>query len=720
MAASIKNNNRLSLVMERTGRRVSQEIPPDVVIEVGEVNFNLHKFMLVAKSNYIRKLIIDSKEPDLSRINLSDIPGGPESFEKAAKFCYGVNFEITVHNIAALRCAAEYLQMTDKYSDVNLTSRTEEFLSQVALTSLTAAAIVLKSCEDLLPMAEELKIVQRCVHVASTKACNEALFSEYITAELVEGGAIHPQHRLLREDHRRHEIARCKSPNHRERDSHLRRDMAPRPSPRSFRNRQDLSSDPSDPDARSVQRDLLESIVKLLPSDMAALPIGFLCCLLRTAIFLRASNSTKHELERRVSALLEHVTVDDLLVVSFTYDGERLFDLESVRLIVAGFVEKERNVAVFNATDFSEVCSAAMVRVAKTVDAYLGEVATCCELSIAKFNGIANLVPKEARKVEDDLYRALDIFLKPLPTRPSASSPPDNRAHPMANTSQVPDLEGLHREIHDMAKQMRIMNKNNGRLMQLFAAANPQLPAAPPVPDIERSRHSNHSRDRSQNISTEQVRRGRRQAPSPSLRERSSSSESSKTPARARRGRSPHKGDQIEARNKNRQKNASHLFTVHQKETESLKDFVKRFNSAILEVKDPSDKVIIMAMMEGLRLGPLFDSLSKNVPETLSALQSKADKYIAAEELVEAKRRRRGKDDHKRKEPDTRRIDYREETRNKRLDRDSKRSNDRRPRTPPRRPEFILPPLNAPVAQVLLEIKHEEFVKWPGKIKTDP
>ena len=58
-------------------------------------------------------------------------------------------------------------------------------------------------------------------------------------------------------------------------------------------------------------------------------------------------------------------------------------------------------------------------------------------------------------------------------------------------------------------------------------------------------------------------------------------------------------------------------------------------------------------MMEGLRLGQLFDSLSKNVPETLSALQSKADKYIAVNELAEAKRRRKGRDDHKRKEPDT-------------------------------------------------------------------
>ncbi|GFZ01637.1 hypothetical protein Acr_15g0002460 [Actinidia rufa] len=37
----------------------------------------------------------------------------------------------------------------------------------------------------------------------------------------------------------------------------------------------------------------------------------------------------------------------------------------------------------------------------------------------------------------------------------------------------------------------------------------------------------------------------------------------------------------------------------------------------------------------GLRPGPLFDSLSKSVRATLSELQSKANKYIAAEELAE-------------------------------------------------------------------------------------
>ena len=66
--------------------------------------------------------------------------------------------------------------------------------------------------------------------------------------------------------------------------------------------------------------------------------------------------------------------------------------------------------------------------------------------------------------------------------------------------------------------------------------------------------------------------------------------------------------------------NAFHVFIVHQKDGESLKDYVRRFNQSVLEVEDPSDKVVTMAMMEGLRPGSLFDSLSKSIPETLSAL----------------------------------------------------------------------------------------------------
>ncbi|KAL2518070.1 Uncharacterized protein Adt_14317 [Abeliophyllum distichum] len=56
-------------------------------------------------------------------------------------------------------------------------------------------------------------------------------------------------------------------------------------------------------------------------------------------------------------------------------------EVESIRRIVSGFVEKEKSVAVFNGDDFRDVCSTAMLRVAKTVDAYLGEISTYVDLN---------------------------------------------------------------------------------------------------------------------------------------------------------------------------------------------------------------------------------------------------------------------------------------------------------------------------------------------------
>ncbi|GFS32781.1 hypothetical protein Acr_00g0024600 [Actinidia rufa] len=81
-----------------------------------------------------------------------------------------------------------------------------------------------------------------------------------------------------------------------------------------------------------------------------------------------------------------------------------------------------------------------------------------------------------------------------------------------------------------------------------------------------------------------------------------------------------------------RKKNVSHLFTVHQKDGESLKDNVRCFNQVVLKVEDSNKKVVVMAVMEGLCPGLLFDFLSKSIPATLSALQNKADKYIAAKD----------------------------------------------------------------------------------------
>ena len=67
--------------------------------------------------------------------------------------------------------------------------------------------------------------------------------------------------------------------------------------------------------------------------------------------------------------------------------------------------------------------------------------------------------------------------------------------------------------------------------------------------------------------------------------------------------------------------------------------------------------------------------------------------------MTEAKRRRREKEYHKRKDPDSRRMDYRDTMKQRKPKRDARSQiNDRRPRTPPRLTDVLLSPLNAPIA----------------------
>lgn len=132
---------------------------------------------MVARSGKIRKLVAEAKNTNLSKLELTDLPGGQEAFELAAKFCYGMNFVITTTNVAPLRCAAEYLDMTEDYQDENLIERTETYLSEVVCQNLEKSVEVLSSCENLLPLADEIGIPDRCINAIARCACKEQLVS---------------------------------------------------------------------------------------------------------------------------------------------------------------------------------------------------------------------------------------------------------------------------------------------------------------------------------------------------------------------------------------------------------------------------------------------------------------------------------------------------------------------------------------------------------------
>ena len=65
----------------------------------------------------------------------------------------------------------------------------------------------------------------------------------------------------------------------------------------------------------------------------------------------------------------------------------------------------------------------------------------------------------------------------------------------MANTSQATDLEGLYYEMHSIVEQIRIMNKNNARLIQHLAIANPPPLVAPLPEGVDRTHRSQRLSD---------------------------------------------------------------------------------------------------------------------------------------------------------------------------------------------------------------------------------
>ncbi|PQQ21100.1 BTB/POZ domain-containing protein [Prunus yedoensis var. nudiflora] len=119
-------------------------LPSDVIIQVGEMSFHLHKFPLLSKSGLLERLIEESsgEEGSACSLQLHGVPGGAKAFELVTKFCYGVKIELTALNVVILRCAAEYLQMTEDYEQGNLIAQAEKFNDMLKSSTLLQDALI--------------------------------------------------------------------------------------------------------------------------------------------------------------------------------------------------------------------------------------------------------------------------------------------------------------------------------------------------------------------------------------------------------------------------------------------------------------------------------------------------------------------------------------------------------------------------------------------------
>ncbi|KAG8097649.1 hypothetical protein GUJ93_ZPchr0013g35332 [Zizania palustris] len=415
-------------------------LPSDVTVEVGDMSFHLHKFPLLSKSAFLERLIDETSDQEECIIKLNGIPGGAKSFELVARFCYGVKIELSSENVVYLLCASEHLQMTEEIAEDNLIAQSEVFLSQVVLHSWKDSLKALETCEDLLPHAEDLQIVKRCIESLASKANTDPnLFGwpirEHGGIRQSPGGSVlwngistGARPRNFSPDWWYEDASSLSFPMYKRLISTMEsRGLRPEIIAGSLtyyakkylpglNRRHSMGAVPLTATLSEVeQKNLLEEIDRLLPVQKGLASTRLLLGLLRTAMILKASSTCISKLEKRIGMQLDQATLEDLLLPNFSYTMETLYNVECVERILDHFLAMDQaNGGASPCLDdvMASPSLAPITTVAKLIDGYLAEIAPDVNLKLPKFQALASAMPEYARPLDDGLYRAIDIYLK--------------------------------------------------------------------------------------------------------------------------------------------------------------------------------------------------------------------------------------------------------------------------------------------------------------------
>ena len=152
------------------------------------------------------------------------------------------------------------------------------------------------------------------------------------------------------------------------------------------------------------------------------------------------------------------------------------------------------------------------------------------------------------------------------------------------------------------------------------------------------------------------------------------------------------------------------LMSIKQREDETLRFYITCFNKEVLSIDEADDKILVAVFTNGLRKGKFLFSLYKNDPKIMSKVLYRATKYMNAEDALltrEEKPRKR------------KRLEDARQDQGRKKPRTGDRRDERRPK--PLRGRFTsFTPLSAPIDQVLMQIKDEGALTFPGKLKSDP
>ncbi|GLT76102.1 hypothetical protein SLA2020_477830 [Shorea laevis] len=420
-------------------RYVTSDLSTDVIVNVGEVKFYLHKFPLLSKSNQLQKLVLKANEENSDEITIADFPGGPKAFEICAKFCYGMTVTLNAYNVVAARCAAEYLEMTEDVDRGNLIFKIEVFLNSSIFRSWKDSIIVLQTTKSLLPWSEDLKIVGRCIDSIASKT---SVDPSNITWSYTYNRKLSAPDRMVKDDVKfREKIESVPKDWWVEDICELDIDLYKRVMTAvKSKGRMDAtvigealrtyavrwlpdSVEALVADVYSWRNKLLvETVVYLLPSDKGlGCSCGFLLKLLKVAVLIRVNDSSQEDLVKRISLKLHEASVKDLLIPART-PQTTLYDVELVQCLVKRYLVHENFGLQLDVMKNELGCDdfvlghGLLLNVGKLIDGYLAEIAHDPNLDLASFIDLSQSIPETARPIHDGLYKAIDLYLKEHPS----------------------------------------------------------------------------------------------------------------------------------------------------------------------------------------------------------------------------------------------------------------------------------------------------------------
>ncbi|KAL6146616.1 hypothetical protein ACLB2K_057294 [Fragaria x ananassa] len=417
-----------SMVAETLDKRnqnwfVRTKVANDLIIQVGDTNFHLHKLPMVMRSGYLNRLVfqltsIGERETGL-KIRLDNLPGGSKIFEFVVKFCYGWKVDLTASNVAPLYCAAHFLEMCDDFEEGNLMSKTEAFLSFLIFSSWKDTFRILKSCESISSWAKDFKITKRSSEAIAWKACTNlkapshedddmqcfSFLSNNVDSK-VEGAVLDnwwfEDVSTLRVDHFIEVVQslKCKG---------MRADLVGSCIAHwtvKWLSRITSGLESMIPKHMTHQyvRVTIECLIKVLPVEEKSVTCNFILHLLKIGFVTKVNSDLLSLLERRIAFMLDQCRPLDLLVRNYG-DKDSVYDVNLVIRVVVAYV-----------SIVSKSTTPKMFAVGRLVDGYLTLVAKDENLKMNTFQSLVEALPKEARFCDDNLYRAIDMYLKAHPS----------------------------------------------------------------------------------------------------------------------------------------------------------------------------------------------------------------------------------------------------------------------------------------------------------------